>query len=130
MKENELTQQWTEARGPIYVRNRDVFLAHVLTPSKSPLHKFDIFIFLIRHQGVLKHKGVDSSIDIDYAEFFLGETWGNQIFKSQNKGGRIGFSTSAYGTFLVLCRVVFKDGYEVIIDRYIDFEMGKQLVES
>ena len=71
MKENELTQQWTEARGPIYVRNRDVFLAHVLTPSKSPLYRFDIFIFLIRHQGVLKHKGVDSSIDIDYAEFFL-----------------------------------------------------------
>jgi hypothetical protein len=128
-EENKLIRQWSESRNEIYLRNRDVFLAHILQPSKKPHQKFDIFIFLIRHEGVLKHEGIDSSIEIDYAEFFLGKTWGNRVFKVQNEGGPIGLSTSAYGTFLVVCRLVFKDGYEVILDRYIDFEMGKQIVE-
>ncbi len=130
--ERKLIPSWTEKRNEIYLRNRDFFLVHVLEPSKQPHQKFDIFIFLVRHEGVLKHEGIDFSIEIDYAEFFLGKTWGNRVFKVQNegKGKPIGLSTSAYGTFLAICRVVFKDGYEVILDRYIDFEMGKQVVKS
>ena len=128
MKEDKLPLQWTETRKQRYVHNRDVFLAHVLVPSKSSQHEFDIFIFLIRHQGFFKHEDIDSSINIDYAEFFLGQAWGNRTFKIINDGGPVGLSTSAFGTFLVVCRVMFKDGYEVIIDRYIDFEMGKKLV--
>lgn len=77
--------------------------------------------------GILKHEKVDSSIEIDYAEFYLGKTWGDRVFNVPNDGGPIGLSTSAYGPFLALCRVVFKDGHEVLLDRYIDFEMGKQL---
>ena len=128
--ERKLIPSWTEKRNEIYLRNRDFFLVHVLELSKHPHQKFDIFIFLVRHEGVLKHEGIDFSIEIDYAEFFLGKTWGNRVFKVQNEGKPIGLSTSAYGTFLAICRVVFKDGYEVILERYIDFEMGKQVVKS
>jgi hypothetical protein len=122
IEENKLTQPWKKTRSEIYSRNRDVFLVHVLEPSKKPEQKFDIFMYLINH------KGSNSTVDIDYVMFFLGKGWGNRVFKVQNEGGPIGLSTSAFGSFLAICHVVFKDGHEVTLDRYIDFEMGKQVV--
>jgi hypothetical protein len=119
-EEHKLALQWTDSRYEIYARNRDMFLVHVLQPSKKPHQRFDIFMFLI------KHDGRSFTSDIDYAEFFLGEMWGNRVIKVQNEGNTIGMSTSAYGPFLVICRLVFKDGCEVILDRYIDFEMEKR----
>lgn len=99
-------------------QNRGLFLAHVLEPSKNPGQKYDIFIFLVRHQST------DFS-DIAYAEFFLGPYWGNQIFYEREKRGLIGIATSAYGPFLCICRVTFKDKTQINLHRYIDFEMGK-----
>ena len=72
---------------------------HVLVPSKKPGQKYDVYIYLI------KHKTTDMS-DIDYAEFFFGHMWGNKVFKESGGNGRIGVSTSAYGPFLCICRVI------------------------
>ena len=121
---------WIAKRNEIYLHNRDYFLVHVLEPSKQNNQNFDIFMFLVKHGGKFKHEGINSFIEIDYAEFFLGKAWGDRVFKVQNEGKPIGLSTSAYGTFLAICRVVFKDGYVAILDRYIDFEMGELVVES
>ena len=56
------------------------------------------------------------------AEFFLGPYWGNKIFPAVEQNGFIGISTSAYGTFLCVCRVSFTDNTHIYLSRYIDFE--------
>jgi len=103
-----------------YEKSRKLFLVHVIKPSKHDGQQYDIFIYLYRH------KSNDFS-DISQADFFLGPYWGNQIFTRKVKNSKIGLSTSAFGSFLCICKVSFTDGSEVILDRYIDFEMGKLL---
>jgi hypothetical protein len=109
-----------EIRSNIYKKNKGLFLTHIITPSKRRNQKYDIFIYLIRHDSI------DFS-DIKKADFFFGHMWSNQIFSEVVKNGIIGISTSAYGPFLCTCCVVFKDGSEINLERYIDFEMEKLL---
>ena len=131
VKGNALVSQWIEKRKQICENNRCIFLAHVFTPAKTSDQQFNFFIFLISDSGIITPHVTSSPLeDINYAEFFLGHAWGNRIFTVQNEGNLIGLSVSAYGTFLVVCRVVFKDGSETIIDSYIDFEMVKQVAKD
>lgn len=130
VEERKSIPSWTEKRHEIIENNREVFLTHISKPSKtqgrSDQQWFDVYIFLARHHKV-------ANAEIDYAEFFLGKSWDNRIFKVKNMGGdikNIGISTSAYGTTLAICHVVFKDGHQVVIDRYIDFEMGKEVFQN
>lgn len=109
---------WTAQRESIYAQNQKLFLTHVIIPSKERGQKYDIFIYLIRH----KSKRFD---DVEYAEFFLGKYWGNQIYKETLKDGLVGVKTAAFGSFLCTCRVKMTDGSFVLLHRYIDFEMGR-----
>jgi len=112
---------WNDARNRIYANNRGIFLTHVIKPSAVKGQLYDVFIYLYRHKS-------DDFSDVKYAEFFLGPYWNNAIFQAveENKGF-IGISTSAYGTFLCLCRVTFNDYTQIEINRYIDFEGAKML---
>lgn len=121
-----LPKKWLNNRNDIYQNNRGIFLVHVLEPSKISNQEFDIFIFLLQHNSI--QRPADRSVEIDYSEFFFGPAWKNRLFTIQNTGGPIGLHTSAHGPFLATCRVVFKDGYEIILDRYVDFEMGKKVI--
>lgn len=112
-------EDWTRRRRQIYERNRNVHLAHIFRPSRDPAQQFDIFIFLVGD----KRRG-QAFRDVSYAEFYFGGHWNNNVFRVNNEDGPIGISTSAYGPFLCLCRVTFTDGYEVVLDRYIDFAMS------
>ncbi|MCA2812987.1 MAG: hypothetical protein IM477_10730 [Microcystis sp. M090S1] len=112
------TNSWEKRRSQIYELNRKVFIAHVISPSEIPGQKYDIFIYLV------KHKSNDFS-DINYAEFYFGKHWGNRIFREEAHNGLIGVRTSAFGSFLCICRVTFKDGSTVELSRYIDFEMSR-----
>jgi hypothetical protein len=102
----------------IYERNKGLFLTHIIVPSDKVGQLYDIFIYLTRH------KSIDFS-DIEKAEFFFGHMWGNQVFTERQKNGIIGISTSAYAPFLCTCCVRLKNGDEIQLDRYIDFEMKK-----
>lgn len=113
--ETELPEAWMEMRGQEYQRSRDIFLVHVLEPTDKPGQEFDVYIYAQRH------KSTDLS-DLQQAEFFLGKYWGNEVFTVQPQNGFLGFSTSAYGPFLCLCRLTFADGYRAVISRYVDFE--------
>jgi hypothetical protein len=115
----EASDEWNNRRRAIYATNRNIFLAHVIRPSSKPGQKFEVFIFLVRHpsQGFPK----DFS-DVRFAEFFLGPYWESKVFPAIERNGFIGLSTSAYGTFLCLCRVTFTDGTHADLHRYIDFE--------
>ena len=107
--------KWNVRRKAVYAAHRNIFLTHVISPSAKPGQMFDVFIYLVRH------KSTDFS-DIQYAEFFLGPYWENKVFPAVERNGLIGVATSAFGTFLCLCKLIFKDGSEVYLERYIDFE--------
>jgi hypothetical protein len=114
----ETPDEWNARRNNIYTDHRNVFLTHIIRPSSRPGQTFDVFIYLIRH------KSEDFS-DIRVAEFFLGPYWENKVFPAVEQNGFIGISTSAYGTFLCVCRVTFTDGAHLYLERYIDFEMQR-----
>lgn len=109
---------WSTERDEIYQQNKNIFLVHVIEPSREPGQHYDVFIYLVGH----KSRTLD---DIEFAEFFLGAYWGNKVFVETKKNGLIGMSTSAYGPFLCTCRVTFKNGEKTHLHRYIDFEMGR-----
>lgn len=120
-------QEWNEARVGTYRDNRNVFLAHTLQPSKKAGQDYDIAIYLIPHRSNDPKYLRNDLSDIVEAEFFLGEYFNNKVFRVKNKGGTVGIVVSAYGPFLCTCRVMFSDGHRVMLNRYIDFEMGSQI---
>lgn len=109
---------WSTERDEIYRVNNGLFLAHIIEPSDTHGQEYDIFIYLVRH------KSSDFS-DVESAEFFFGSYWENRVFKEVNKNGLIGVATSAYGPFLCTCRVLMRNGKEIKLNRYVDFEMGR-----
>jgi hypothetical protein len=90
----------------------------LIYPTRKSGQLFEIYIYLIRHK-------LDNFSDIEEVEFFFGHMWGNRIYTEKPKKGIIGISTSAYAPFLCTCSVKFKNGEEIILDRYIDFEISK-----
>lgn len=110
--------QWAEERDKIYQENDGFFLVHAIEPSYEAGQLYDIFIYLVRHKS-------DALEDVEYAEFFLGAYWDNNVYRETLKDGMIGISTSAYGPFLCTCRVYLKNGKTGFVYRYIDFEMGR-----
>lgn len=114
----ETPDQWNAHRNGIYAETRGVFIAHVIEPSAKPNQEFDVFIYLVRH-------GDSDLSDIRFAEFFMGKYWENRVFPAVLNNGFIGIATSAYGTFLCVCKVTFADGITILIDRYIDFESAR-----
>jgi hypothetical protein len=111
----ETVDEWNARRNTIYTDQRGVFLTHIIRPSVKPGQTFDVFIYLIRHES-------EDLSDIRVAEFFLGPYWENKVFPAVLQNGFVGISTSAYGTFLCICRVTFMDGTNAYLERYIDFE--------
>jgi hypothetical protein len=96
---------------------KDIYLVHTLRPSPGRSGWYDILIYLTAH------KNADLST-VDFAEFFLGSYWHDQVFRVDNQEGFVGISITAYGPVFCTCRVVFRDNHEVLVERYIDFEMA------
>lgn len=116
--ESVAEDDWSKERDGVYALNNGFFLAHVIEPSEEDGQLYDVFIYLVRHKSEIFE-------DIEYAEFFLGQYWGNKVYIETLKRGLIGISTSAYGPFLCTCRIQMKNGIEIRLNRYIDFEMGR-----
>jgi hypothetical protein len=121
---------WTAARTSEYSRTDRLFLVHVFEPSTRPNQKYDITVFLIRHiPGRDKPNQRDGFSEVEKLELYFGPSWNDAIFTAPNNGGLIGVRTSAWGSFLAVGRVTFKDGRPpLILQRYIDFEMAPKKV--
>jgi hypothetical protein len=112
---------WTQEREALYRTQHDLFLAHTVRPSRRANQRFDVAIYLVGAHGT------DPTAIVERAEFYLGRYWGNQVIPGLNMGPRtkIGMTTSCFGPFLCICRVVLKGGGgQLILSRYIDFEMA------
>lgn len=119
------SSSWTSEREHEYERTHNLELVHIYKPSVRSGQRFDISIYLMRHHQGPEVNQTTGFAEIERAEFFFGPSWGDRVFTANNDGGVIGINTSAWGTFLASCRVVFRDGSNpVVIHRYIDFEMA------
>ena len=49
---------------------------------------------------------------------------GQPIFTSIDRARGFPITTSAYGPFMCTAKLYFTDGEEVMLHRYVDFEMG------
>ena len=93
------------------------FLTHILGPAKHPGQKYSVAI------RVTPHKGNNS--DVKSAFFYFGRAWDNRVFEGRRGAdNRFGITTEAYGPFLALCEVEFRDGTRILLDHYCDFDMG------
>ncbi len=104
-------------RREVYAKSKDIQMVHTIQPSQHKENYWDVFVYLIRHQST------DLSM-VQRAEFFLGKYWGNKIFEAQNQDDFLGVVISAYGSALCTCRVIFVDGSEAMLNRYLDLEMS------
>jgi hypothetical protein len=101
-------------------------LAHIYRPSSAKGQKFDISVFVVRHEKGTLAPPRENLDEIKTAEFFFGESWGNQIFATNGASGFFGVRTHAWGTFLAICRITFKnnDVQPIVLYRYVDFSMS------
>ena len=108
-----------KAHSRIRAAHREVYLAHTLAPTKIRGMLYNAFIYVRPSAG-------GSLEDVKEATFFLGKGFGNQVFKGEkNQDGTIGIGYSVHGEFFCTCLVTFKDGEEIMLERYIDFDMGE-----
>lgn len=110
-----------------YAVHRGVFLSHIITPSAATPDKFDIFFFLVRHKPDKFGVPADFS-DIGGVQFYLGPDWSHTVFEGQRiaeRNNTFGLRVTAYGPFLCVCTVTFEDGQQLVLEHYVDFEVGR-----
>ena len=124
---NSPSKSREQERKKIYAENRGMFITHVLAPSRHGNQKYDIFIYLIKHQRN-DEQGPHDLSEVEKAEFYLGKMWRDRVFVQRPRDGLIGMSTSAYAPFLCTCDVYLKSGEVIKLSRYIDFEMANRVL--
>lgn len=119
---------WLNLYNAEKLRTNNFFLVHTYKPSTRQDMKYDVTVFLMRHVEGKRPNQREGFSDVERAEFCFGESWLYRVIPVPNEGGFIGVSTSAWGSFLAMCRVTFKDPEkrQEILYRYVDFEMAPQ----
>jgi hypothetical protein len=120
-----------EERSGEYEKSCDIFLVHKIRHSSargrrdSSGRRFDIELSLI------SHKGRGRLTDVDVVEYYFGQYFGDapygSVYKVSDPNGGFAVVTSAYGEFLCLAKVHFRNGKVVSLERYIDFAMSPVL---
>ena len=111
-------KRWQQ-RQQYYKPNRNLQLVHRLAPSDKPGQVYDILIYLVPHYDS------DATLaGVKKVEYYFGKSWGNSVFTSTDRARGFAISTSAWGAFMCTAEIYFSDGEQVMVNRYIDFEMG------
>ncbi|MEW1951961.1 pYEATS domain-containing protein [Terrabacter sp. NPDC080008] len=117
---------WTKERTEVAARQRGVHIAHTVAPSNKRGQEFDLYVYLVGWRRDRFGNPNDLS-DIAFAEFYMGPAWGDTVIRVEGRKSKIGFRTASHAPALCLCRVTFTDGYQAVMSRYLDFEMGKAI---
>lgn len=115
-RKDEDGERWGQREG-YYKPNRNIHLVHRLAPSSEPGMLYDIQLYLVAHKDA-------TLANLSKVEYYFGRHWGNQIFTSIDRARGFAITTSAYGSFMCTAKLCFSDGEQVMINRYVDFEMG------
>ena len=109
-------ERWRQ-REQYYKPNRNIHLVHRLAPSKAPGMLYDIQLYLIPHK--------DATLsNVRKVEYYFGRHWRRQVFTSIDRARGFPITTSAFGPFMCTAKLHFTDNETVIVNRYVDFEMG------
>jgi hypothetical protein len=115
-RKDENGDRWRQ-REDYYKPNRNIHLVHRLAPSKETGMLYDIQLYVIPHKDA-------SLANLSKVEYYFGRHWGNQIFTSVDRARGFPITTSAFGVFMCTAKLYFSDGETVMVNRYVDFEMG------
>ncbi|WIW45732.1 pYEATS domain-containing protein [Bradyrhizobium sp. 62B] len=116
-----------DKRHKSYRDNKNLFLVHRTRPSGQfhPFNKlptYDITVYL------LSHKNFGHLNDVREVQYYFGQHFGlkqNEYgtkFVVTNGTDNFAVRTNAYGPTLCEARIVFHDGSETSVSRYLDFE--------
>jgi hypothetical protein len=116
-----------DKRHESYAKNKNLFLVHRSRPTGrlhqvTQLPTFDISVYLV------PHKNFGRLNDVREVEYYFGQHFGLVEGKFGTKyvvaNGSEGFAVriNAYGPTLCEARIVFHDGSEATVSRYLDFE--------
>lgn len=109
-------ERWRQ-REQYYKPNRNIHLVHRLAPSTKSGMLYDIQLYLVPHREA-------TLSNVSKVEYYFGRHWGRQVFTSIDRSRGFPITTSAFGPFMCTAKLFFTDGETVIINRYVDFEMG------
>lgn len=116
-----------EQRHASYKANKNLFLVHRVRATGrvhtvTSLPTYDVSVFLI------SHKNFGHLNDVREVQYYFGHHFGLKLGQHGTKyvveNGTDGFAVvvNAYGPMLCEARVVFHDGRETTVSRYLDFE--------
>ena len=116
-----------DRRHASYATNKSLFLVHRVRPtglthSITQLPTYDVSVYLI------SHKNFGHMNDVQHVEYYFGHHFGLHLGRRGTKyiveNGTDGFAVmvNAYGPMLCEARIVFNDGTETTVSRYLDFE--------
>ena len=117
-----ITNYSTESLEPLRVRKYEecygIFLVHDWRPSRTKGQIADIVIRLQQHGSGPISDGI-----IDNVEYILGPNFFSVPVIKNNAKQDFRLEVSAYGSFLCLAKIHFKDKRDpILIERYINFE--------
>jgi hypothetical protein len=116
-----------DRRHKSYEENKNLFLVHRVRPS-GQFHQFnrlptyDITVYL------LSHKNFGHLNDVKEVQYYFGQHFGlkqseyGTKFIVRNGIDNFAVRTNAYGPMLCEARIVFHDGTNTNVSRYLDFE--------
>lgn len=110
-----------------YKVNRNLFLVHRVRPTgrthaTTSLPTFDVSVYLI------SHKNFGHLNDVREVQYYFGHHFGLKLgphgtkYVVENGTDSFAVVVNAYGPMLCEARVVFHDGSETTVSRYLDFE--------
>lgn len=116
-----------DRRHKSYQQNKNLFLVHRARPSGQfhPFNKlptYDVTVYL------LSHKNFGHLNDVKEVHYYFGQHFGlkqneyGTTFIVKNGTDNFAVRTNAYGPTLCEARIVFHDGTNTNISRYLDFE--------
>lgn len=115
--------RYSQRKG-LYDQFNKFFIVHRLFPSDKPGQLYDILIYVRGHEN-------ESLDNIEHVEYYLGESWGHNVFSSSDRGSRFGIVISAFGAgFLCLASIQLRNKTVIKTWRYVDYEMGELGIDS
>jgi hypothetical protein len=116
-----------DKRHASYKANKNLFLVHRVRPtgqvhSVTNLPTYDVSVYII------SHKNFGHLNDVREVQYYFGQHFGLRQgeygTKFVVKNGTDGFAArvNAYGPMLCEARIIFYDGSETTVSRYLDFE--------
>ncbi|MDP3442313.1 MAG: hypothetical protein Q8T08_05570, partial [Ignavibacteria bacterium] len=96
-------------------------LVHRYSASVLQDQEYDISIYLVEKSLRNNQQKIK---EINFVSYAVGDMWSGSPFSITSQENGFELKLSAYGPFLCIANVHFKDGSNCTLERFIDFEMA------